>query len=141
MRGSITIESALIIPIYFLVIICLLQIGIMIYDGYTFSLVAQEWAERQIAAGKDWRGSLWPELERRMIFPHKPEIIEQETSKVKLKINYRQWRPIMVELQLPPNHKARLYHFLNGRQLISHIPVLDQLQNKYLEILEKVKID
>lgn len=149
-KGSTTIESAIILPLCFLIVFILIQAGIMYFDQYSFSMVSQNWARKQITAGhKEWKNGLQEVLNRNMIYASELEVIKENESEVYLSMDYKTlWlinpftsRRLTVKLTLPKEHKQKLYHFLNGKQLISRIPYLDQIQEKYFELLRKIKKD
>ena len=149
-KGSTTVESAIIVPICFVVVIIIIQIGIMILDKHSFSMVTQDWARKQITAGKaDWQSGLQTVVDRNLIYPAKIKILKVTDTHAEMTMEYRGLllpnsmvtKLFTVRITLPHNHKNKLYHFLNAKQLISRIPFLDQIQEKYFEMLRKIKKD
>lgn len=139
-RGSITLESALILPVCMFVVLLILRLGILIYDTYTLSITAQEWADSCLTAGNsDWGSGLAAELKRRMIYPQPAEIIMEETGNGRVIMPYMPLRTITVEIRARGNSKEKLYHFLNGRQLADRIPAVQQMSRKYFDIIRKLK--
>ena len=139
-RGSVTIESALVFPICIFVVLLIIRLGIMIYDTYTLSVTAQDWADSCLTAGdSDWARGLAAELDRRMIYPQPADIIMEENGNGRVMMRYMPLRTITVEIRANTARKRKLYHFLNGRQLADRIPTLQQISQKYFEVIRKLK--
>ena len=139
-RGSVTIESALVFPICIFAVLLIIRLGIMIYDTYTLSVTAQDWADSCLTAGdSDWARGLVTELDRRMIYPQPADIIMEENGNGRVMMQYMPLRTITVEIRANTARKGKLYHFLNGRQLADRIPALQQISQKYFEVIRKLK--
>ena len=141
-RGSLTLESALVLPICMAAVLSMIRLGIMLYDTYTLSLTARDWADGQLTTkAADWSEGLSAELKRRMIYPQPIEMIKEGNGNVRISMQYMPLRTITVEIRAEADHKAKLYHFLNGRQLMERILAIEQISRQYFEAIRKLKTE
>ncbi len=139
-RASVTVESAFILPICIFLVLWIIQLGIMLYDTYTMSVTVLDWVDSRAAAGEaDWQSGIQEALERRMIYPKPVRIISEGNGRALVEMDYFPFCKICIEVKMPKAHKERLYHFLNGRQLLERIPLLQSLSDQYFDMLRKLK--
>lgn len=139
-KGSMTVESAIIFPLCFFLIFFMLRLGIVVYDSYTMSLVCMEWVEQMGNQKQNVYNvrELEKRLQKRMIYPKEIEV-NQQISALEFSMDYHPIWKIHLVVETPVYLKERLYHFLNARQLIDRIPVLQESWEKYLESICKLK--
>lgn len=141
-KGAMTVESAIFLPICFYLIIFIFQLGVLFYDSYNFSTSIQRWVTSQIDLGnEDWQSGIQALVDQKLIYPQEIDMVEVGPSFAVITMRYKFFWTIRTRVELPKDHREKLYHFINARHLINRIPILDQVQEKYFKSIQKLKVD
>lgn len=140
-RGSIIIESSIIVPTCLFFFFFCIRIGILLYDTHTMSITTHHYVNSELTSGKEWWPGLRTALYKRMIV-HKP-ISRKNLSagKYLVTMKYNSFWRINILVEEPSDQRGKLYHMLNGKQLIEHIPTLQKVRDGYLDALDKLRKD